>query len=215
MIQLTRSSTICTHSPSELDDLRQLFDRQHCVRLPQLLEPSLLQFIQRQIEQTAFDEFIDVNAETGQPWGCEWRLRRGTTWGLLHLLANDPRLFQIIRQITGCAPIGCFSGRVYRVVPGHNHYDSWHDDCSDHRMIAMSINLSTEIYSGGVLQLRNVSSGEVIHEVANTGFGDAIIFRIDESLEHRLTDVAGTSAKTAFPGWFCSQPNFSDLLPKK
>ena len=57
------------------------------------------------------------------------------------------------------------------------HSDSWHDDDGDGRMVALSLNLSTNGYRGGVLQIRDKQSGEILHEVANTGFGDAIVFR--------------------------------------
>jgi hypothetical protein len=38
--------------------------------------------------------------------------------------------------------------------------------------------------------------------VNNTGFGDAILFRISKDLEHRVTEVVGEVAKTAYAGWF-------------
>lgn len=142
-------------------------------------------------------------------------MRHNTTTELLHFLVNDPRLFQIIQQITGCALIGCFSGRVYHVVPGRGHHDSWHTDMVQRRMIAMSINLSAESYRGGVLQIRERESKRMIHEVANIGLGDAIIFRIASHLEHRIADVEGAVAKTAFAGWFRSQPNYRALLKKR
>ena len=76
----------------------------------------------------------------------------------------------------------------------------------------MSINLSSEIYSGGVLQIRDCPSQRIVHEVANVGFGDGVVFRLNDSLEHRITDVEGSVPKTAFAGWFRSQPNVFSLL---
>ena len=97
-------------------------------------------------------------------------------------------------------------GRVYRMIPGSGHYDSWHSDMIGHRMIGMSINLSPEPYSGGVFQLRERDSEQILYEVANTGLGDAILFRLADHLQHRITDVDGTIPKTAFAGWFQSEP---------
>ena len=131
---------------------------------------------------------------------------------LLDFLSNDAKLFQIVQHITGCTAIGCFEGRVYRMIPGHGHYDSWHNDMVEQRMVAMSINLSTEVYSGGVLQICEWPSRRILHEVANIGFGDSIIFRLSHHLKHRVTEVAGTVPKTAFAGWFKSQPDFLSLL---
>jgi hypothetical protein len=101
---------------------------------------------------------------------------------------------------------------VYRVAPGYGHYDSWHDDIVGDRMVAMSVNLSTEIYSGGLLQIREKQSKRIVQEVANVGFGDGVVFRLDDSLQHRITDIKGEVPKTAFAGWFQSRPDFLTLL---
>jgi len=100
-------------------------------------------------------------------------------------------------------------------MPGNDHYDLWHNDMVEDHMLAMSINLSSEIYSGGILQIRDKYSQRIVHEVANLGFGDAIVFRLAGSLEHRITNVEGTVPKTAFAGWFRSQTNFFSLLKKE
>jgi len=130
---------------------------------------------------------------------------------ILHFLTNDPKLFWMIEQITRCGRVGCFEGRVYRMIPGCDHYDSWHDDVSDGRMVGMSINLSTEVYVGGIFQLRECKSKEILYQMANIGFGDGIIFRLAHHLVHRITNVEGTAPKTAFAGWFKSQPDFRSL----
>jgi hypothetical protein len=134
---------------------------------------------------------------------------------MLLFLVNNVGLFQFVETVTGCGPIGCFTGRVYRLVPGRGHHDSWHSDRGEHRMIAMSVNLSTGVYSGGALQIRDRSSGQIVHEVANVGFGDAILFRLADHLQHRLTEVEGDVPKTALAGWFCSRPDFFALLKER
>jgi hypothetical protein len=79
-------------------------------------------------------------------------------------------------------------------------------------MVALSINLGKEPYLGGVLELRQKKSGRIVQQVSNTGFGDAILFQLDDSLEHRRTAVLGKTAKTAFAGWFRSEPGFLELI---
>lgn len=125
---------------------------------------------------------------------------------LLRFIINDQKLFQLVEQITGCNKIGSFTGRICTMKPNCGHRDAWHNDLVDNRMIAISVNLSTEIYDGGVLQIRNENTKEIVHEVANTGFGDAIIFKIDPSLNHRLTEIVGDASRTFFAGWFRSEP---------
>jgi hypothetical protein len=111
-----------------------------------------------------------------------------------------------VETLTGCAPIARFSGRVYRMIPGPQHYDSWHSDSEEERLIGLSLNLSEEVFAGSIFQLRAVGSDRVLCEVANTGFGDAVLFRIAPDLLHRITPLEGAVPKTAYAGWFRSSP---------
>jgi hypothetical protein len=87
---------------------------------------------------------------------------------------------------------------------------TWHDDMANDRKIALSINLSDARYHGGTLQIRERPRG-VGEAVPNLGFGDAIIFRVAEHLEHRVTPIVGKLPKTALSGWFCSRPRYTSL----
>lgn len=208
-IQLTRSGTVCRTPGAGLDSLRLDFDRDHCVRLPAFLEPGLLQFIQSEVDRAGFHEHVHDHLV---PPARELVMNGNLAQGLLDLLLlNDPTLFDAVRVITACDPIGCFAGRVYRMIPGSGHGDAWHDDVGESRMAAISINLSRDVYAGGALQIRDRASGAIVHEVANTGPGDAILFRLSPGLEHRVGDVVGSVPKTAFAGWFCAEPAF-DLM---
>ncbi|MEO6060810.1 MAG: 2OG-Fe(II) oxygenase, partial [Thermoflexales bacterium] len=104
-------------------------------------------------------------------------------------------------------------GRVYRMAPGEGHFDSWHGDVGQGRQIALSINLGSADYEGGLLQLArsDSDSSDLLAEIANTGAGDALVFRIAPWLRHRVTDIAGTVAKTAYAGWFRTYPDFQTL----
>jgi hypothetical protein len=70
------------------------------------------------------------------------------------------------------------------------------------REIGMSVNLSADVYEGGVFEIRDAESERALASIANVGFGDAILFRVASTLEHRVTDVRGARPKTAFAGWF-------------
>jgi hypothetical protein len=80
------------------------------------------------------------------------------------------------------------------------------------RLVALSVNLNTAPYEGGVLSIREAATERILCELTNSGFGDAILFRIDERLQHRVSDVEGTVAKTALAGWFESAPDYRTLL---
>jgi Rps23 Pro-64 3,4-dihydroxylase Tpa1-like proline 4-hydroxylase len=66
----------------------------------------------------------------------------------------------------------------------------------------MSLNLSPEPFEGGALQIRETDSKKILFEIANTGLGNAVVFRVDPRLEHRVSPVAGKVPRTAFAGWF-------------
>jgi len=193
-------------SPAELAELRERFEGEHCVRVAGFLQPELFARIVRGVQSASFYE--RSHGEIGQE-GC---MEPNSTLATLLLAANDERLFRVIREITGCGPIGRVHGRVYRLDPDTRHHDSWHSDMADNRMIAMSVNLSHEAYTGGVLQIRERDSEEIVHEEPCPDAGDAIIFRLDESLRHRVTAVDGDVPRTAFAGWFKSQPSFAAVL---
>lgn len=211
MIRIGRSGVVSSVSGKDLAALRAQFDRQHYLQFPELLEPGLLDFIQLQVDQGGFYERVHEGIESNK----ELCMENNAAFAALVFLLNGERVFQIIQDITQCGRIGCFEGRVYRVIRGRGHHDSWHNDMLEDRLVGMSINLSREAYAGGILQIRDRKSGRIISEVANLGAGDAVVFRLSRQLQHRITEVEGKSSKTAFAGWFKSQPNFLSLLKEQ
>lgn len=208
MIQITKSGAVVTASPAELQRLREEFECQRFVRLPEFLEPELLELVRQRIRQSEFYELVHKRIGSNK----ELCMQQNSVDGLLHFLTNGRSLFQAVEAITGCEPLGCFQGRVYRFIPGLGHHDAWHSDLVEDRLLALSVNLSDEVYAGGVLQIRDRRSEQIISEAPNVGFGDAILFRLADFLQHRVTEVEGTAAKTAFAGWFKSRPDFLALL---
>lgn len=208
VIQISKSATHISERHGGFDDLRKEFDRAHGLCLPQLLEPKLIDFILRGVEVA---EFVPAMYEG---IGTEYRMVSNRVTGLLEFVMNDLGLFAAIRRITGCESIGSFAGRVYRMVASAGHYDRWHDDAvpSDHRIVGVSINLGMTPYEGGVFQMRKAGTEQILFEYANTGLGDALVFQIAPGLLHRVTEVNGAVPKTAFAGWFRSEPLYRSLL---
>jgi hypothetical protein len=195
-----RSIAVSTGSDRELEALRDEYQRSHLVRLPRLLKPPLLDRIGRDVDSAEFEP-RETELER------ELSMVPGRAYALLMLLANDPALFEVVRAATGCERIGRFDGRVYRMLPGAGHGNDWHDDVVANRLVAMSLNLSASPYSGGVLEIRDTRSREILHRVTSNGPGEALLFRIAPQLEHRVTAVEGTFVKTAFVGFFRSGPD--------
>ena len=207
MIQLEPDGLHGSLSDSEAQQLRDQFDAAHCIKLPRLLGPRSVAMMREFVEEIPF-----VHRVHGKI-GTEFCLTDGRATRLMFFLVNDPLLFAVVRRVTGCARIGCFTGRVYRMLPGAGDYDTWHSDLLQDRMIGMSVNIGPA-YEGGVFQLRERGSTRIVAEAPNVVPGDAILFRIDQKLEHWITPMAGATPKTAFAGWFRDSPEFMSLMDR-
>lgn len=194
VLQLTRHGPVWrdTHAVSRL---RDAFSECQAAVLPALIEPALLARIHADIARATFREAAHGAIAT------ELQMEANACLGLLQFLVNDPQLYRLIEDISGCRPLRMFLGRVYRRLPGR-HFDSWHGDLKEARQVGMSVNLSTDRYDGGVFELRESDTERPLASIANTGLGDAHVFRIAPALEHRVTGVLGVHPKTAFAGWF-------------
>jgi hypothetical protein len=209
MIQITRTGTVVDSTPAELSALRVEFHRRNFLQFTNFVEPQLLEFFLSRIEIAPFAVGTDEGI------GSEDCMNDAVTAGSLVLLTNDRRLHEVIEQVTGCERIGSFQGRVYRMVPGAGHSDSWHDDLTDTRVAALSVNLSREPYSGGDLQIRRRSSGQILECIRNAELGQAVLFRLSRELEHCVAPVEGRLPRTAFAGWFKSQPDFQSVTKQR
>jgi hypothetical protein len=213
MIQFTRagassgSANLVLGSHPVLEAARGVFSGHHCVKVPGFLADDLFAEV---LAKMRSDDFYE---RTQEGLGSEACLRQDSPIvALLWLLVNDDRLFRVIEALTGCPAIGSFQGRVYRFTDSPSHHDDWHDDIGDNRLVALSVNLSSQPYDGGTLQIRDCTSCDILHEESNTGPGDALIFRLAPELQHRVTNVTGSRPKTAFAGWFKSAPDFKTLV---
>jgi hypothetical protein len=205
-IQLTRSGTVFEGGDEAIANWRAEYRRCHWVKWPGLIEPCLLHLLQARINAAHFFDKTNVNI------GDESRMRPEPVSAVLEFLTNDPVFFDVVRSITGCDPVGCFRGRVYRLMPNTGQMSDWHPDLKHGRMATLSINLSAEPYQGGILQFRENGVQNIVSQVANTGAGDGVLFQIAEGLEHRVTPLTGTVPRTAFAGWFLREPRFGALL---
>lgn len=201
VVKLTRSGPVVSGSDEELSQLRAYFEERHHLALPGFLDPPLLDTLRGKLAATGFTR-IDRDV------GSELRPLDAAPYFALELLLNSRRVLELIPRLTGCPPVACFTGRIYRRAPGESHVSHWHTDLNeDGRMVTLSINLSERVYGGGTTLVREAATKRVVCELPNTGFGDAILFPIDPRFEHRVLDVEGDVPKTALAGWFNSKPD--------
>lgn len=184
---------------------RAAFDRGHVARVPGFFGDDVLAAFDRRLPDSAFRDRIEDGVCLERWLADEWLL------ALVTVLLNDPALFRAIDALTGCGPIGCFSGRVYE-RRGADQYYPWHSDCVQDRLVALSVNLSGRPYAGGVLQVRRAGATGVLAEIAHARRGDAALVRIDPSLEHRVTPVTSEAPRLVLAGWFRRRPQFREQL---
>lgn len=209
MIHMTRRGVVIPGSDDDFEAARRVFAARHCLTLEGFVDSDLLAVVRRALVVAPFHD------RRHDGIGTELCLSEGPLSAALEFLWNSPVLSAAVDRITGCGPIGCFEGRVYRMLPRRGHYDSWHSDVGEDRRVAMSVNLSADRYQGGVTEFRHPNEEKPFHRVANTGFGDAIVFRIDPSLRHQVTEVTGRFAKTAYAGWFRTSPDYPTLFRER
>lgn len=201
--RLTRFGFTADATPAQLRTAREHFERHNYLRMPGFIEPGFFRVIQRYLRGATFEE-RDWHA------GHDLTLINNPLTDVFYVMLNDPKLFRLLARTTGCAPIRCFRGRLYRMTARKGLLFDWHPDVKNNRLLAISINLSDAPYRGGTLQIRE-NSGDAHEIVPNLGFGDAVVFRVAEHLEHRLTPVVGKIPKTAVAGFFCSRPGYATV----
>ena len=206
--QLTRSGFQPSSSTTgdALNRARAEFRASRHLLFERFIDPALLAEWQRRIDAAPFKPRVAKGEWGGKQPSVDLRVDDRAVWGGCIFALNDAALFRVIQDLTGCEAIGSFFGSVYRIVAGMGHFHTWHNDLDGNRLIALSVNLSREGYRGGVLQIAERDTKRVLADVANTGYGDAVIFEISEALEHRVTEVQPGPDKTAFAGWFVRSP---------
>jgi len=206
VIEITANRTVVSWSAGEFAGARQRLLECGYVKLEAFIRPPLLDAILQAIGRTPFYRRVHDGI------GVEMCAEPGPASGVLEFLTNDRTIRDTIADLAGCPPIGCFEGRIYRIVPGTDHHDSWHSDVGQDRLLALSINLGVEPFEGGQLQIRQAATQAIVGEVENRTVGDAVLFRIDPSLRHRVAPVSGGVSRTAYAGWFRARPAYTDLL---
>lgn len=192
---------------SVVHELKHEFVEKQCTVLPRLLEDQLLDKIIDHVDNASFYENQHI-ASGNVIFASDLSVpTKSIVLHQLNFLFNNPELFRLIEAITGCTEVRGFSGRIYRNMPGANHFLDWHDDTSGQtRLIGLSINLGKEKYEGGIFQIRKKGSRDNLKEVGCVDSGDAHIFKVSPHLEHRVTPVKGDFPRTAGAGWFTADP---------
>ena len=217
MIKLTAGGPRIVEDAGWVAQQRE-FAQRHCVVLEGFVDEGILERVPWMLEAGEFFT-CEVADEKGEVF-CRELLIRNTERlpRMFFLLLNQPRLFGAMAELTGCeAAIRCFKGRCFKQLPGGGHFTDWHSDFDGGagRMFGLTINLSPKPCGDG-FQIRSRKTGEVLQTVTGTRFGDACLFRIHESLQHRTLPVEGPAPRCIYGGWFFGAgADHRELMRKK
>lgn len=195
LVSLARNGVRLTTDPSHLTAARRHFADTQAIVFQQLLEPALLAEVRSRLSGVSFVERVHEAS------GVEACMPHNDVVWMLRFLLQDPAWLAWIADVTDSGPLEIAEARVYQFAPGTRHHHDWHDDWSGRRRLGLSINLSEQMFEGGRLQIRDCITGRVTADIANTGPGDGVIFRLGKRTEHRVLPVTGAHPRTVLAGW--------------
>ena len=210
MIKISKKGLIITDD-EEVTQMQKEFAEKQCIIFPDLFDDQLLQPLLAAVEKTEFHqrEYLSKEKVFGSDLSTE---RQNMPLMQLNFLLNNSKLFQLVEQITCCRQISGFEGRIYRNMADAGHKLDWHDDLQiKGRIIALSINLGRERFSGGEFQIREKESGKILREVSCGNPGDMHMFNISPELQHRVLPTTGNVPRTACAGWFTDKQYLSKI----
>lgn len=199
MIQISRSGLRVTATDRELDVLAAKFETAHLLRLPNFFDAGFGDMLERRLKRAAFTPRRDGDLV------IEHTLADDELFAVCLFVLNDPNVLAVLDRITRSGPFASFNGRIYRrgqpEKPGEQYYE-WHDDVTEDRRVALSVNLGREPYDGGMLQVRDAVSQRLLAQAADVTYLEALLVRITDGLEHRVAPVMGPVPRTVLAGWF-------------
>jgi hypothetical protein len=172
------------------------FTERHAVVLRSFLGRDEREWVKRQLAEAVFeDHTIEATGKT------EMLMKPNGLSAFLLFKMCDPEMLDRIEALTGTTP-GDFRGRTYRMLPGGTHFSPWHDDAVQDRIAACSVNLSPEPFEGATLQIKSAEDDELVTEIGDLSFGDAVLIQISRDYQHRNSPLVGTAPKTSYAGFF-------------
>lgn len=182
----------------DVEALRLELATRHAAVLRSFLDPGERDWVRRQLDDAVFEQHtIEATGKT------ELKMQPNALSAFLLFKLCDPGMFDLVEAVTGCdREVGSFSGRTYRMVPSAGHFSPWHDDAVQGRLAAFTINLGPEPFEGAALQVKDAASDELVTEIGDLAFGDAVLIQISRDYQHRNSPLLGAAPKTSYAGFF-------------
>ena len=122
---------------------------------------------------------------------------------VITLALKRAALISWLEGVTGCGPLGNVEGRVVRALANNHDQLVWHDDLDEpRRRLAITINLSERAYQGGLFELRDKRTHDVLATHLHLEPGTALVFDVAHDIEHRVQPVTAGGPRCVYTGWF-------------
>jgi hypothetical protein len=122
---------------------------------------------------------------------------------VITLALKRAALLSWLEAMAGCGSLGNVEGRVVRALANNHDQLVWHDDLDEpRRRLAITINLSEQLYEGGLFELRDKRTHAVLASHLHLEPGTALIFDVARDIEHRVLPVTSGGPRCVYTGWF-------------
>lgn len=176
---------------------QQGFSQSRVLECGEALDSAMLDIVLGQLDRGGF------MPETIGKMG-EREVEMGSRAGAGLMLALKRRnLLDWLERATGCGPLDTVAGVITQARAGLPHQLGWHDDREDvRRKLAVTINLGTEPYEGGLFEIRRKETHEPLFAHRHTELGTALIFQVAPDIQHRIHPITAGGPRRVFAGWF-------------
>ncbi len=121
----------------------------------------------------------------------------------LELALRRAPMLRWLERVADCGPLNHVEGEIAEHRAGGEDYLSWHQDThKPGRKLALVIDLSDTPYAGGMFELRDRESKDMLVQHHHNQPGSALLFRIADTLEHRVLSVTDGGPRRVFASAF-------------
>jgi hypothetical protein len=184
-------------APNVLARARAAFASGSAVALPSAFDPPLLRTLLAICRRGPYvPEYIDKigwrTVEEHDVAGCA-----------LRFALQRPAFLRWCEAAADCDTVNQITGAVAEMAAGTDQGLGWHDDRNDggFRRLAVTVHLSETPYEGGLFEMCEKQSGRLLVREGALPPGSVMLFRIDRSLRHRVTQVMSGGPRRVFAGW--------------
>ena len=197
-VTIGAAATRIDEAPAALARARAAFAQGDAIALPSAFEPAFLRTILTICRRGPYaPEYIDK---------IGWRTveERDAAGRALRFALQRPAFLRWIEVTAGCDTLNGITGVVAEIAAGTGQELGWHNDRHEGglgRRIAVTIHLSDVPYDGGLFEMCDRQSGRLLVREGALPPGSVMLFRIDNRLRHRVTQVTSGGPRRVFAGW--------------